>query len=717
MSKFNLIAANGSLLLTSRSPNMKQIVIAGHSLGGQMVQRYAAVGNVLRTNTPVSYWTANPDSFLWFATQRPRDSSACSTYDAWRDGFSSYTNRYGADIVSQGRAAALARYSSRRIAYGHGTQDFGDDSSTCGANTTGINRSERFFNLIRQFPISCSSPSTPGGSCATVDYVNVGHDALGMMSSSAGQARLFRDNFNGDASLAYDVGYPRIQGGDDPYPNPALAPAAKNWTTQVYPGNMSYQGCWTNSNTSSLAYNAYQGNSNNTIEGCTSTCRGLGYSTAGMAWGYDCYCDSAISYNAIQIADGACSFNCSGNSNEYCGGEIVLAVYSNNTLSRNKQPSSPVNVSSYNYVGCMTDDTNNRALAGQSTSGVVSLESCAKYCSDYSYFGVENHNECYCGNSLVPSSIAVPSTDCNLACTGNSAEICGGSLRLSVYNTSSVTSNITCTNNASNGTIYQTSSGNTYQIFCSSDSYGGDISGVSTPSLAACINACESTSGCIDISYTGGTCWLKSSLSPYYPNSAVASAKKISVSCSNGAGNGTIVTASSGGSYQVLCATDSYGGDISGANSPSLSDCLNTCDQTPACIDVSYTGGKCWLKSGPLSPFYANTAVISGRKLTTSSSSSSTNVSCANNASDGTTVTAVRGGKYTIRCGTDHYGGDVASADVASFADCVDACEANAACVDVSYLGGGASPSCWLKGSLSGAYANANVATAEKVVS
>lgn len=45
-------------------PNMKQIVIAGHSLGAQTVQRYAAIGQPGPTNSPVSYWVANPDSFV-----------------------------------------------------------------------------------------------------------------------------------------------------------------------------------------------------------------------------------------------------------------------------------------------------------------------------------------------------------------------------------------------------------------------------------------------------------------------------------------------------------------------------------------------------------------------------------------------------------------------------------------------------------------------------
>lgn len=37
-------------------PNLNQIVLVGHSLGGQMLQRYAAVGDQLNTNSPVVLW-------------------------------------------------------------------------------------------------------------------------------------------------------------------------------------------------------------------------------------------------------------------------------------------------------------------------------------------------------------------------------------------------------------------------------------------------------------------------------------------------------------------------------------------------------------------------------------------------------------------------------------------------------------------------------------
>ena len=127
---------------------------------------------------------------------------------------------YGQSLVSQGRSAILANYNSKQIAYARGTQDNGDDSSTCAPGTTGGNRNERFFNFIKAFPISCPDPR--GSNCDTVDLVNMGHDGGGMFASPAGRARLFTDNFYGNGNRSYDFGYPRQQDGDDPFPDPTL---------------------------------------------------------------------------------------------------------------------------------------------------------------------------------------------------------------------------------------------------------------------------------------------------------------------------------------------------------------------------------------------------------------------------------------------------------------------------------------------------------------
>ncbi len=63
----------------------------------------------------------------------------------------------------------------------------------------------------------------------------------------------------------------------------------------------------------------------------------------------------------------------------------------------------------------------------------MTLEACMAFCSDYTYFGVEYAQECYCGNSFNVGSIPAPATDCSLVCTGDKYEYCGNGNRLSVY--------------------------------------------------------------------------------------------------------------------------------------------------------------------------------------------------------------------------------------------------------------------------------------------
>jgi hypothetical protein len=63
----------------------------------------------------------------------------------------------------------------------------------------------------------------------------------------------------------------------------------------------------------------------------------------------------------------------------------------------------------------------------------MTLESCATFCKSYKYFGTEYGGECYCGDSLAPSSASAPLADCNMVCTGNALEYCGAGNRLELY--------------------------------------------------------------------------------------------------------------------------------------------------------------------------------------------------------------------------------------------------------------------------------------------
>lgn len=72
-------------------PALHHVVLAGHSAGAQMTQRYAVVGKgeaaLTRHAIAVRYVIANPSSWLWFGTERPRSIDECPDFDRWRYGF------------------------------------------------------------------------------------------------------------------------------------------------------------------------------------------------------------------------------------------------------------------------------------------------------------------------------------------------------------------------------------------------------------------------------------------------------------------------------------------------------------------------------------------------------------------------------------------------------------------------------------------------------
>lgn len=128
-------------------------------------------------------------------------------------------------------------------------------------------------------------------------------------------------------------------------------------------------------------------------------------------------------------------------------------------------PISSPYVGSFEYKACYNDSVDDRTLSGawmySSRSDALTLDKCAGFCSNFTYFGLEGSNGCFCGQTL--SADAVEVLACDLACTGDSTEICGGASALSVYGyvpgqdaTTTTTTNVTYGTNATlgwNGTI------------------------------------------------------------------------------------------------------------------------------------------------------------------------------------------------------------------------------------------------------------------------
>jgi len=160
--------------LASKSvfPNLRAIVVAGHSAGGQFVARYQMANRVHDTlGVPVRYVVANPSSYAWPDATRPQvsgdaaveaakgawesekvhtsfsygpfDASACPNYDRWPAGLeqraSGYTKAMGDDQLKR-------QLVSRKTTFLFGQVDvlpLGGFDSSCPAMAQGATRRAR----------------------------------------------------------------------------------------------------------------------------------------------------------------------------------------------------------------------------------------------------------------------------------------------------------------------------------------------------------------------------------------------------------------------------------------------------------------------------------------------------------------------------------------------------------------------------------------------
>lgn len=124
-------------------PNLKSIVVSGHSAGGQYVSRYVAATMIHESlGLPVTYVVSNPSSYAYLDDKRPGPTNNCPAYDRWPYGMQNRTG-YSAKLSDEQFRKQIA---SRPVIYLLSEQDTlplaGFDSS-CSAMAQGPNRFER----------------------------------------------------------------------------------------------------------------------------------------------------------------------------------------------------------------------------------------------------------------------------------------------------------------------------------------------------------------------------------------------------------------------------------------------------------------------------------------------------------------------------------------------------------------------------------------------
>jgi pimeloyl-ACP methyl ester carboxylesterase len=174
-------------------PNLKTVVLAGHSGGGQVIQRYAIVGNAVEAlataGISVRYVVANPSSYAYFGLDRPEPEIAkrCPGYNDWKYGM----DRLPGYAAGKTPAELEKDYVSRRVIYMLGALDFDPNhpllDKSCMAEAQGPSRWARGHNYIAV--MKARDNGAPNHTL--YEIANVGHDGDRMFTSPCGLTALF----------------------------------------------------------------------------------------------------------------------------------------------------------------------------------------------------------------------------------------------------------------------------------------------------------------------------------------------------------------------------------------------------------------------------------------------------------------------------------------------------------------------------------------------
>jgi pimeloyl-ACP methyl ester carboxylesterase len=174
-------------------PNLRQVVVAGHSGGGQVVQRYAIAAKgetaLTRQGVAIRYVVANPSSYAYFSAERPEPSIAasCPGYDNWKYGMAARPPYLAGPAV----ASLEQAYVARQVIYLLGTRDTNPNhpalDKTCMAEAQGPYRFARGHAYVAT--MQARNAGMPNHQLW--DVKGVGHDGDKMLTSPCGLKALF----------------------------------------------------------------------------------------------------------------------------------------------------------------------------------------------------------------------------------------------------------------------------------------------------------------------------------------------------------------------------------------------------------------------------------------------------------------------------------------------------------------------------------------------
>ncbi|PWN19134.1 hypothetical protein BCV69DRAFT_45425 [Microstroma glucosiphilum] len=204
-------------------PNLNQVVMVGHSMGGQMLQRYSLLKKTKAYDNNLRYWLGNPGSYAWIEDARPYANASCQGGNEWAYGLNGSVTPYGRSEVRSDKAGVITRFLGRKLIYALGLMDNGAGDTHCEALLQGGNHLDRGSEFILSVE-TASSGTWPANH--TANYVaGVSHQDYPMMSNNVSMEHIFYRDF--------DVRYPDLNNVDSSDDDPTEA-KAKSFATPTH---------------------------------------------------------------------------------------------------------------------------------------------------------------------------------------------------------------------------------------------------------------------------------------------------------------------------------------------------------------------------------------------------------------------------------------------------------------------------------------------------
>ena len=178
-------------------PAMNRVVVAGHSMGAQCVQRYSMLKKTRAYDSNVFFWIGNPGSVVFPTDDRTYPNASCTKWNDWPYGLGNVSSvpNYARLDVNASREDVVNRYLNRNVHLALGLLDNGQGDTHCQAMMQGWNHLNRGCQLV--FAETNASGGTYPSLTHSVDFVaNTSHQDYQMLSTNVSLWRLFNDRLD-----------------------------------------------------------------------------------------------------------------------------------------------------------------------------------------------------------------------------------------------------------------------------------------------------------------------------------------------------------------------------------------------------------------------------------------------------------------------------------------------------------------------------------------